>query len=64
LSFAIVPTRPSNVVADSWNKSAEFTMANDVVSESSLFLSGSGCPEHEIKRISLHLRGDESPIYH
>jgi hypothetical protein len=64
LSFAIVPTPPADVVADSWKKSAEFTIANDVVSESSLILSGSGCPDHEIKSISLHLRGDQSPIYH
>jgi hypothetical protein len=43
---------------DAWNKSADFAMANDVLTEGSLFLLGSNCPEHQAKGISLHLQGD------
>jgi hypothetical protein len=33
-------------------------MANDVICESSLFLLGSDCPQHQIKGISVHFRVD------
>jgi TPR repeat protein len=58
LSFALTPTPSAEANRDAWNNSADFAMANDVVSEGSMFLLGSTCPEHQVKGISLHLRGD------
>jgi hypothetical protein len=58
LKFAITPKPTPEVSRDSWNKSAAFAMANDVVTEGSIMLLGSTCPEHQVKAISLHLRGD------
>jgi hypothetical protein len=58
LSFAVMPSPPPTVMRDAWRRSAEFSMANDVLCDGSLFLLGSDCPEHHLKGISLHLQGN------
>jgi hypothetical protein len=62
LEFAIIPSPAPAIMADSWNQAADFAMENDVLSESSLFLLASNCPEHSIKGISVHLRGELSEL--
>jgi vacuolar-type H+-ATPase subunit H len=58
LTFAVTSTPSAEVERDSWNKSADFAMANDRLTESSMFLLGSTCPEHHVKAITVHLDGD------
>jgi hypothetical protein len=58
LNFALTPAPSADVMKDAWNKSADFAMANDVLNESSMILLGSTCPQHQVKGISVHLRGD------
>jgi hypothetical protein len=58
LGFVMMPSPPPNVLADAWNKSADFAMENDVLCESSLWLLGSTCPEHQAKGFSIHLEGN------
>jgi hypothetical protein len=55
---ALMPSPSPEVLADAWNKSADFALENDVICESSMFLLGSTCPEHQAKALTLHLRGD------
>jgi hypothetical protein len=58
LGFILMPAPSAEITTDAWNKSADFAMEIDVLNESSLFLLGSSCPEHQAKGASLHLRGD------
>jgi hypothetical protein len=58
LGFALMPSQTPAVLADSWNKAADFAMENDVICESSLFLFGSTYMQHQVKAISLHLGRD------
>jgi hypothetical protein len=58
LAFAMIPSPSPEITSDAWNKSADFAMANDVLTESSLPLLSSNCPEHHVKGISLRLQGD------
>jgi hypothetical protein len=58
LNFALTPRPSADVMRDSWNKSADFAMENDVVNESSIILVGSTCPEHQFKGVTVHLRGN------
>jgi hypothetical protein len=58
LTFAVAPLPSADVERDSWNKSADFAMANDLLTESSMFLLGSTCGEHHAKGITIHLAGN------
>jgi hypothetical protein len=58
LNMVLVPEPSPAVVHDSCNKATDFAMANDTITENSLFLLGSSCQEHETKGISLHLNVD------
>jgi hypothetical protein len=62
MRFARIPAPPPAVMRDAWNKSADFAMENDLLTEASLHLLGSDCPEHQVKGISLHLQGDLSEL--
>jgi hypothetical protein len=62
LTFALTPNPSPEVLSDSWNKSADYAMANGVVTESCLHLLGSTCPEHQAKGFSLHFGGDLSQL--
>jgi hypothetical protein len=58
LGFALMPSPSAEVMSDAWNKSADFAMENDILTESSMFLLSSNCPAHQTKAISLRLEGD------
>jgi hypothetical protein len=58
MTFARIPTPSDDIMTDAWTKSADFSMENDVLTEASLHLLGSDCPEHHVKGISVHLRGE------
>jgi hypothetical protein len=58
MEFVLTKSQPEKVISDSWNRASAFAMENDILCEGSLFLLGSACPEHHVKAISLHLKGD------
>jgi hypothetical protein len=62
LTYVLRPMPSAEAESDAWNKSMDFSMANDVLTCASLFLLGSSAPEHEGKGISLHLQGNLSDL--
>jgi hypothetical protein len=53
ISFAVTETQK-----DDWQKSADFAMSHDTLTDSSIIFLGSRCREHRRKAISIHL-----PVY-
>jgi hypothetical protein len=58
MDFAVVSQPSEDVIRDSCERPTEFAMANDTLTEDNLFLVGSNCQQHQVKGVSIRLRGD------
>jgi hypothetical protein len=60
----MIPSANPEIMFDSWNKSADCAMENDVWTESCFPSLASDCPEHQFKGISIrtpsrYLKGEK-----